>query len=152
MKRMSEHTGLISSYQLLITAACTNTGGKMKGSYSRAADRCPFVPRHSLSQVTSFMQLGMLWWNGPLVLWCHLTSPSTNFDEVNLKFAALVHITPWKWMNPFMPSFRIGGREKYYHCDRCDMCLLESMRGEHTVSQWTTGITVKPPVAPNFKV
>ena len=47
-------------YQLLITAACTNTGGKMKGSHSRAADRCPFVPRHSLSQVTSFMQLGML--------------------------------------------------------------------------------------------
>ena len=47
-------------YQLLsapITAACTNTGGKMKGSLSRAADRCPFVPRHSLSQVTSFMQL-----------------------------------------------------------------------------------------------
>ena len=48
-------------YQLLITAACTNTGSKMKGSHSRAADRCPFVPRHSLSQVTSFMQLGMLW-------------------------------------------------------------------------------------------
>ena len=46
-------------YQLLVTAACTNTGGKMKGSHSRAADRCPFVPRHSLSQVTSFMQLGM---------------------------------------------------------------------------------------------
>ena len=61
MERMSEHTGLISSYQDLITAACTNTGGKMKGSHSRAADRCPFVPRHSLSQVTSFMQLGMLW-------------------------------------------------------------------------------------------
>ena len=47
-------------YQLLITAACTNTGGKMKDSHSRAADRCPFVPRHSLSQVTCFMQLGML--------------------------------------------------------------------------------------------
>ena len=46
-------------YQLLITAACTNTGGKMKGSHSRA-DRCPHVLRHSLSQVTSFMQLGML--------------------------------------------------------------------------------------------
>ena len=60
MERMSEHTGLISSYQLLITAACTNTGGKMKGSHSRAADRCPFVPRHSLNQVTSFMHLGML--------------------------------------------------------------------------------------------
>ena len=61
MERMREHTGLISSYQFLITAACTNTGGKMKGSHSRAADQCPFVPRHSLSQVTSFMQLGMLW-------------------------------------------------------------------------------------------
>ena len=47
-------------YQLLITAACTNTGGKMKGSRHRAADRCPFVIRHGLSQVTSFMQLGML--------------------------------------------------------------------------------------------
>ena len=34
-------------YQLLITAACTNTGGKMKGSHPRAADRCPFAPRHS---------------------------------------------------------------------------------------------------------
>ena len=32
MEHMSEHTGLIGSYQLLITAACTNTGGKMKGS------------------------------------------------------------------------------------------------------------------------
>ena len=61
MERMSEHTGLISSYHLLITAACTNTGGKMKGSHSRAADRCPLVLRHSLSQVTSFMHLGMLW-------------------------------------------------------------------------------------------
>ena len=60
MERMSEHTGLISSYQLLSTAACTHTGRKMKGSHSRAADLCPFVPRHSLSQVTSFMQLGML--------------------------------------------------------------------------------------------
>ena len=48
-------------YQLLIIAACTNTGGKMKGSHSRAADRCPFVLGHTLSQVTSFMQLGMLW-------------------------------------------------------------------------------------------
>ena len=61
MKHMSVHTGLISSYQLLITAACTNTGGKMKGSHSRAADRCPFVLGQSLSQVTSFMQFGMLW-------------------------------------------------------------------------------------------
>ena len=47
MEHMSEHTGLISSYQLLITAAWTNTGGKMKDSHHRAADRCPFVPRHS---------------------------------------------------------------------------------------------------------
>ena len=34
-------------YQLLITAACKNTGGKMKGSFHRGADRCPFVPRHN---------------------------------------------------------------------------------------------------------
>ena len=61
MECIGEHTGLISSYQLLITATCTNTGGKMKGNHSRAAHRCPFVPRHSLSQVTFFMQLGMLW-------------------------------------------------------------------------------------------
>ena len=47
LERMSEHKGLISSYQLLITAACTNTGGKMKGSCPTAADRCLFVPRHS---------------------------------------------------------------------------------------------------------
>ena len=33
MECMREQTGLISSYQLLITAACTNTGGKMKGSH-----------------------------------------------------------------------------------------------------------------------
>ena len=33
-------------YQLLITAACTNTGNKMKGSHPIAADRCPFVPKH----------------------------------------------------------------------------------------------------------
>ena len=41
----------------------------MKGSHPRPADLCPFVPRHSISQVTSFMQLGMLcficvWTNG----------------------------------------------------------------------------------------
>ena len=47
MECMSEHTGLISYYQLLITAACTNTSGKMKDSHSRAAGGCPFVPRHS---------------------------------------------------------------------------------------------------------
>ena len=32
----------------------------MKSSHPRPADRCPFVLRHSISQVTSFMQLGML--------------------------------------------------------------------------------------------
>ena len=33
----------------------------MKGSHPRPADRCPFVLGHSISQVMSFMQLGMLW-------------------------------------------------------------------------------------------
>ena len=37
MERMSEHTDRISSYQLFITAACINTGSKMKGSRPRAA-------------------------------------------------------------------------------------------------------------------
>ena len=77
VKRDNEtHEWAHRPYQLLIIAACTNTGGKMKGSHSRAADRCPFVLGHSLSQVTSFMQLGMLWnfthlvrgpWHG---CWC----------------------------------------------------------------------------------
>ena len=61
LERMSEHKGLISSYQLLVTAACTNTGGKMKGSRHRAADPYPFVHRHSLSQVTSFMAFPVVW-------------------------------------------------------------------------------------------
>ena len=61
MVRMSEHTGLISPYPLLIIAACRNAGGLMKGSHPRPADRCPFVLGNSIRQVTSFMQLGMLW-------------------------------------------------------------------------------------------
>ena len=62
MGRMSEHTGLIRSYQLLITSACANASGKMKGCHVRAADRCPFVHRHSKSQVTSFMGFPVVWW------------------------------------------------------------------------------------------
>ena len=57
---ISEHTGLISPFQHLIIAACTNTGGQIKSSHPRPADSCPFVLRHTISQVTSFMQLGML--------------------------------------------------------------------------------------------
>ena len=42
MKRVNGTDGWAHRpYQLLITAACTNTDGKMKGSHSRAADRCP---------------------------------------------------------------------------------------------------------------
>ena len=37
-------TGLISSYQLLISSPCTNTGSKMKGSHPRVAQQCPIVP------------------------------------------------------------------------------------------------------------
>ena len=70
MERMSEHTGLISSYQLLITAACTNTGGKMKGSHSRAADWCPFVP---------VRRQAIIWTNTGILLIGHW---GTNFSEV----------------------------------------------------------------------
>ena len=48
MERINEHTGLIGSYQNLITATCTNTGSKMKSSSPRTADWRPFVPRNSL--------------------------------------------------------------------------------------------------------
>ena len=37
----------------------------MKGSHPKPADRCAFVLRHSISQVTSFMQSGMLWKHFP---------------------------------------------------------------------------------------
>ena len=73
------------SAPILITAACTNTGGKMKGSHPRAADRCPFVLRHILSQVTSFMQLGMLW----LEYFQNQTTFPMNSNENNLKCNSL---------------------------------------------------------------
>ena len=50
------HEWAYRPYQLLITAACTNTGSQMKGSCPRAVDRCPFVPRQ-LTQVISFMAI-----------------------------------------------------------------------------------------------
>ena len=99
MEGMSDHTGLFRSHQLLITAACTNTGGKMKGSHSRA-DRCPFVPRHSLSRVTSFMQLGTLYhgsnmgptwvlsaFDGPML------APWTLRSEIYFKFRFVIRVT-----------------------------------------------------------
>ena len=94
---------LISSYQLLITAACTNTGGKIKGSHSIAADRCPFVPRHSLSQVTSFMQLGTLWERLMGELWEWFTSVKFGFlqhcrdnscIEVGVDYRSIFHTSP----------------------------------------------------------
>ena len=59
MERMSEYTGLMSSYQFLINADCTNTGGKMKGSHPRAAGRCPCVPRHNLGYLFQGCSGGM---------------------------------------------------------------------------------------------
>ena len=50
----------------------------MKGSHPRPADRCPSVLRHGISQVTSFMQLGMLW-NG-----CHMHFEIMNFFQKNI--------------------------------------------------------------------
>ena len=48
MKRVNgAHEWVHWPYKLLTTAACINTGDKMKGSCTRAADWCPFVPRHS---------------------------------------------------------------------------------------------------------
>ena len=109
MERMSEHTGLISSYQLLITAACTNTGSKMRGSHSRAADWCPFVPRHSLSQVTSFMQLGMLWqwWNMSVTPY-QISAESTGFCVVVFSRLFNLHdnVIKWKHFPRYWPFVR----------------------------------------------
>ena len=58
MKHMSEHTGLISSSQLLITDARTNIGSKMNGGCLRAADPCRFVPRNSYVR----LPLSWLFW------------------------------------------------------------------------------------------
>ena len=59
----------------------------MKGSHPRPADRCPFVLRHSISQVTSFMQLGMLC-HIPFVP-CQSSLPFLSYDffqNLTLKF------------------------------------------------------------------
>ena len=100
MGRMSGHTGLISSYQLFITAACTNAGGKMKSCRPRAADRCPFVHRHSKSQVTSFMGFPVVclweqqavWQHGELLMQgFHPSYPIwTNTGPVGVAFAGLL--------------------------------------------------------------
>ena len=52
MEHMNEHTGLINSYQLLITCACTDISSKMKGSRTRTADWCPFVPGYSKDRLS----------------------------------------------------------------------------------------------------
>ena len=95
MERMSEHTGLISSYQLLITAVCTNTGGKMKGSHSRAADRCPLVLRHSLSQVTSFTQ----WWQFFLHI-LEVVPDLRSLDERNYLCHRILFTVSWTNLDP----------------------------------------------------
>ena len=74
----------------------------MKGSHPRPADRCPFVLGHSISQVTSFMQLGMLcngnlhtWKDGPYIETWHW------FLQPNY---LLVSATCVSWQQGYHPS------------------------------------------------
>ena len=60
MERMSVHTGLISSYQLFIACCLYKNRRQDERQPLQSSWPVPIVPRHSLSQVTSFMQLGML--------------------------------------------------------------------------------------------
>ena len=93
VKRVNEtHEWAHRPYQLLITAACTNTGSKIKGNHSRAADRCPFVPRRSLSQVTSFMQLGMLW----ISAWIRNRMSNKVLDEITYPFPNSIWLLHWR--------------------------------------------------------
>ena len=55
----------------------------MKGSHPRPADRCPFVLGHIISQVSSFMQLGMLWLLHVVDLPAILIQESTFFAKTN---------------------------------------------------------------------
>ena len=59
----------------------------MKGSHPRPADWCPFVLGHSISQVTSFMQLGMLWMSNliPSKVWDEIMFPFQDFNGCNVK-------------------------------------------------------------------
>ena len=59
----------------------------MKGSHPRPADRCLFVLRHSISQVTSFMQLGVLCINQSSKSWHMYIINGANSE---LKFR-------WRW-------------------------------------------------------
>ena len=77
MECMSKHTGLISSYQLLITAACTNTGSKMKGSHPRTTGRCPLVPRHSYTRLPLSCSWGCYGHQISIKASRHLNSPAS---------------------------------------------------------------------------
>ena len=118
MERRSEHTTLISSYQLLSTIACTNTGGKMKGSHSRAADRCPFVPRHSLSQVTSFMQLGLLWGSLLSIMTPNSLAPGSDNSVISFIISILCCSKGSDDNNMTFPGIRLhAGVAKPFFCN-----------------------------------
>ena len=67
----------------------------MKGSHPRPADRCPFVFRHSISQATSFMQLGMLWIQDTLMNWPCNGSVSSMRSDTLTRLTQLLIIDHW---------------------------------------------------------
>lgn len=41
----------------------------------------------------------------------------------------------WRWHGgcDLHPPYRIGPREKYFHCEKCNLCLAKDLRGNHKV-------------------
>ena len=85
MEHMSEHTGFISSYQLLITAACTNTGDKMKGSCPKQLTGAHLYLDIAKSGCLFHEYSGGMCWIGPII--AHPTYPNTyNFGSAWVEF------------------------------------------------------------------
>ena len=80
----------------------------MKGSHPRPADRCPFVL--SISQVTSFMQLGMLWRDNSGPIQAKVTKFGLKIQNTLVKVPiVLCSDQPWfsilTWKSKFTPSW-----------------------------------------------
>ena len=71
----------------------------MKGSHPRPADQCPFVLGHSISQVTSFMQLGMLWRQK----WKQNTEKSGDSHAIIVRYFSIV----WRKRKTIVEDFEL---------------------------------------------
>lgn len=60
-------------------------------------------------------------------MWCSLSC-----------YSLRINYHPCRWhggccdLHPH-PPYRIGPREKYFHCEKCNLCLAQDLRGNHKV-------------------